>query len=352
MGIDVRPVTSRAARRAFIRFPWKIYPGRYAAWVPPLLAREEKRIDPARNPFFEHGSVELFLAYCERRVVGRIAAIENRLHNDFHDERVGFFGLFEAVDDVEVATALLDRAADWLRDRGLEQLRGPANFSTNEECGLLVANFEDPPAILMPFNPPYYADLLESWGLVKVKDLLAYKVQDDDVRVERLGRLGRLIERSGHDFHVRTLRPKRFEEEVALIHDLYNAAWERNWGFLPLTDAEIHHLAKELKPLLDPELALIGEVDGEPVGFALALPDVNQALRHLNGRLFPFGILKLLWHQRGIRRIRVVALGVRPEYRRRGLDALLYREIFRHGSRKGYRWAESSDAGFQALKGG
>ncbi len=341
MSLEVRPVTTRGERRTFIRFPWQIYPGRYPAWVPPLLAEERKRIDP-QNPFFEHGAVELFLAYRNGRPVGRIAAIENGQHNRFHNDRVGFFGLFESLDDSEVAGALLDAAAEWVRARDLDRLRGPTNFSTNEDCGLLVENFDDPPYVMMPYNPPYYEKLLTTWGLTKVKDLLAYQVRKAAFEHRRFERLQRLIQRSGAEIRVRSIDMKRFDDEVALVLDIYNSAWERNWGFVPMTDAEVAHMAKQLKPVVDPDLALIGEIDGEPAGFALALPDVNQAIRHANGRLFPFGLLKLLWHMRRINGIRVITLGLRPQYRRTGLASFFYVEIFKRGVSKGHTVAESS----------
>ncbi len=192
MPIEVEPASSSAERRTFRRFPWRIYPGRYEAWVPPLLTTERDRIDPETNPFFQHGEAELFLAYRDGRPVGRIAAIRNGLHNEVHDDRVGFFGFFESVRDQEVASALLDRAANWVRDRGLDRLRGPTSFSMNEECGLLVENFDDPPAILMPYNPPYYADLLEGWGLAKAKDLVAYEVTQEGFDQKRFERLERV----------------------------------------------------------------------------------------------------------------------------------------------------------------
>jgi GNAT superfamily N-acetyltransferase len=342
MSVEIRPVATSADRRRFLRLPWSIYPGRYPAWVPPLLREERQRIDPERSPFFEHGTVELLLAWRAGRPVGRIAAIENRLHNEFHGDRVGFFGLFESVDDPEVAGALLDAAAAWLRGRGLERMRGPVNFSTNDEAGLLVENFDDPPCILMTYNPPYYAGLLEGWGLRKAKDLLAYEGRSSEMDRDRRRRLERLLKRSRHEIRARSIDMKRFEEEVALVRDLYNAAWERNWGFVPMTDAEVEHMAKQLKSVIDPDLTLIGTVDGEPAGFALALPDVNQALRHANGRLFPFGIFKLLWHLRRVDRLRVVTLGLLPRHRRSGLDALFYWEIFGRGTDKGYHRAESS----------
>jgi hypothetical protein len=339
--VEVKPVETRAERRAFLNFPWQIYPGRYPAWVPPLLAEERKRIDP-RNPFFTHGSVQLFLAYRDGRVAGRIAAIENTLHNEFHSDRVGFFGLFESVHDPEVAGALLDRAAEWVAARGLDRLRGPTNFSTNDDCGLLVDNFVDPPYVMMTYNPPYYEELLTGWGLEKATDLLAYQVRYEELETPRLARIERAVKRASKDVRVRSIRMKRFNEEVALVRDLYNAAWERNWGFVPMNDAEVDYMAKQLKPVIDPDLALIGEVDGQPAGFALALPDVNQAIRHANGRLFPFGLFKLLWHMRRVQGIRVITLGLKEEFRGTAMAPLLYFEMFRRGSSKGHRVAESS----------
>jgi GNAT superfamily N-acetyltransferase len=325
-----------------VRFPWRIYPGRYPAWVPPLRVEERKRIDPKANPFFEHGAVELYLAYRDGEPVGRIAAIENTLHNKFHDEQIGFFGLFESVNDQKVADALLDAAAAWVRGRGLNGLRGPANFSTNEECGLQLDNFDSPPYVMMTYNPPYYVELLERWGMRKARDLLAYEVTYEEFDQRRFDRLEKLLGRFEIELSARSLDMKRFEQEVSLVRDLYNSAWERNWGFVPMTDAEVEHMAEQLKPVVDPDLALIGEANGEPVGFALALPDINQAIRHANGRLLPFGIFKLLWQMRRIGAIRIITLGVKERFRGSPLAALLYREIFERGSAKGYRRAESS----------
>lgn len=341
--VSIRPVESRRDLETFLRLPWSIYDGRYPHWVPPLLSEERKRLDPRRHPFFEHGAAAYFLALRSGQAVGRIAAIENRAHNEFHGDRVGFFGFFESADDPAVARALVETAAEWCRARGLGVLRGPANFSSNESCGLLIHGFDDPPAVLMPYNPPYYARLLEPLGFVKAKDLLAYRVTRETFPLERLSAaVNRVLSRVGERVRVRTLDMKRFDDEVLLVRDIYNAAWERNWGFVPMTEAEIRHLARELKPVIEPDLVFIGYVDGEPAGFALALPDVNQAIRHARGRLWPLGLVKILWHMRKIRRIRIITLGLKPEHRRTGLDGLFYRQIFLNGAAKGYTTAESS----------
>lgn len=342
MSVEISPVETGRGRRTFARLPWRIYPGRYPAWVPPLLSEERKRIDPKRNPFFGHGTVQLFLAHKDGQPAGRIAAIDNALHNEFHGEKVGFFGLFESIEDQEVASALLEKAADWARERGLDHLRGPVNFSTNEDCGLLIENFEEPPMIMMPFNPPYYPGLLEGWGLVKVKDLIAYKGLGSEFDLDRFERLEALVKRSGVDIRVRSLRMERFAEEVELVRELYNSAWEKNWGFVPMTDEEVDHMAKQLKPIVDPDLVLFAEINGETAGFALSLPDVNQAIRHCNGRLFPIGILKLLRGMRNIDGIRVITLGLKEEYRRTGLATFLYLETWRRGSANGHTWCECS----------
>jgi GNAT superfamily N-acetyltransferase len=341
MALSVRPVETGRELRAFLRLPWSIYPGRYPHWVPPLLAEERKRLDRRRHPFFEHGDAAFFLAWSRGRPVGRIAAIENRLHNEFHGERVGFFGFFECADDPEAAAALVEAAADWCRRRNLTALRGPVQYSMNEVCGLLVDGFDDPPVVLMPYNPPYYLRLLEAAGFRKAKDLVAYEVDRPGFVLDRLNRL---LERAArrHAIRIRALDERRFDDEIALLRDIYNASWERNWGFVPMTDREIEAMARELRRIWDPRLAFVGEVGGVPAGFALALPDVHQAIRHANGRWLPFGWARVWWHLRRIDRIRIFVLGVRPEYRRTGLDGLFYRQFFLNGVEAGYRRAESS----------
>lgn len=339
--VEVRPVRGPGELNRFIRFPWRIYAGD-PAWVPPLIADMKMVLDRQKHPFHRHAEVEYFLAWRGGEPVGRIAAAINHLHNEFHEERTGVFGFFETVADEAVAEALLKAAEDWLRDRGMDRIRGPFSFSTNEEAplGLLVEGFETPPMVMMGHAPSYYARLIEASGYVKEKDLLAYYI-DDQKPPERLVRGVERLQRA-EGIRVRPLSMSRFRDEVRIIKEIYNSAWERNWGFVPMTDEEFAHLAKQLRPIVDPNLCLIAEVDGEPVGFALALPDFNQVLRRLNGRLFPVGLLKLLWYRRKIDGLRVLTLGLKPGYRRKGLDAMMYLRIFEAGTRAGYVRAECS----------
>lgn len=338
----VAPVRDRATVERFIRFPWTIYADD-EAWVPPLLADVRRVLDPS-HPFHDHADVQCFLALDGDEVVGRIAAVVNRAYNDFHEARVGFIGLFEAVDDPSVASALLETASTWLSERGMTEAMGPFNLSTNDELyspGVLLTGLEHSPFLLMGHTPAYYQDLFEAAGWEKAKDLLCYWLEGD-TPPNRLVRAMERMERSTEGLRIRQMDLKQLDREVGIIKEVYNSAWERNWGFTPLTDAEIEHLAKDLKPIVDPRFALIAEIHDEPIGFALALPDYNQALKHVNGRLFPLGIFKLLWYRRKIDRLRVVTLGLKPDHRQRGIDALLYLRIFQNAVATGQNRGEAS----------
>ena len=341
-GVEVRPIAGRRERAAFIGLPWRIYAGD-PVWVPPLRHDVRKLIDPRRHPFHRHADVACFLAWRDGRPVGRIAAILNRAHVEFHDESVGFFGLFETVDDRAVASALLETAERWLAERGMHAIRGPFNLSTNDELysgGVLIEGFGSPPLVMMAHSPRYYPGLLEQAGYRKCKDLLAYWLAGDEP-AERLTRSkDRLLQRAG--ITIRPIDLDRFAAEVATVQDIYNDAWERNWGFVPMTEPEIHHMARQLRPVVHPQLCAIAEFGGEPVGFALGLPDFNQALRRIDGRLFPLGLLKLLWYRRKIDAARVLTLGVKPEHRHKGLDALLILHLWTEGVRAGYAKGECS----------
>lgn len=353
--VHVTPVRTAADRRAFIALPFRLHRG-HAHWVPPLRSEVAALINPRKHPFHAHAAVELFLARnAAGRVVGRVAAIRNQLHEETHHEPVGFFGLFECERDQDVATALLDAAADWLRERGLTAMRGPANFSSNEDWGLLVDGFDRDPSIMMPYNPPYYAALLEGAGFHKAKDVVAYELNADMMGVpagateaeaaayipERLRNFERLA-RERYGVVVRPFDKSNFDAEVKRIRDLYNDAWEANWGFVPFTEDEFDHLAKQLKPVADFDLIAFVEVKGETAGFAIALPDLNQALKPMNGRLFPIGWAKGLWYGRRINALRVLTLGVLPQYRKTGAAELLYLYLFRTGLRKKMRSGEFS----------
>lgn len=338
--LTVQRLERGSSLRAFIGLPWAVNAGD-PHWVPPLRMTVRTLLDRKRHPFHRHAEVEYFLARRGERVVGRVAAIVNHLHNEFHDERTGFFGFFEVLEDPRAARELLDHAAAWLKERGMESMRGPMSFSTNEEVGVLVEGFDTPPTLLMAHNPPYYDRLLEGAGMRKEKDLLAYWHQGGQPTDRLLRGSERIAARAG--VTIRTLDMKRFREEVELIQDIYNSAWSRNWGFVPMTEAEIAFMARELRPVVDPDLCLFAEVDGRAVGFSLALPDVNVALKKLpSGRLLPFGWLRLLIELRRIRSFRVITLGLRPGYQHSGIGAGLYLRTWSEGLRKGYRGAEAS----------
>lgn len=338
--VDVRPVRTPSDRRAFIELPYRLYRDD-PHWVPPLRRDVAELMDPARHPFYQHASAEFFVARdAGGRVVGRIAAVRNDLHEKTHDESVGFFGFFETERDSAVVSALLEAASAWLSERGLSVMRGPASLSLNEECGLLVDGFDSAPMVMMPYNPPWYAELLEQYGLTPAKDLVAYE-RDTGPPPDRLLRMEQTVaERYG--VTVRPLDKRHFWDEIERIRTIYNAAWERNWGFVPMTEAEFNHVAKQMKPIADMDFVAFAEVHGKLAGFALALPDVNQALRHMGGRLLPFGWLKGLWHGRKIDAVRVLTLGILPEFRRTGAAEMLYLYLIRTARRKGLRHAEFS----------
>lgn len=341
-GVGVREVAGRADLERFLKFPWKIYEDD-PLWVPPLLSDVRAALNPAKHPFHEHADVALFLARRGSTVVGRIAAVVNRAHNEFHGDTLGFFGLFESTDDQGVADALLTTAEDWLRARGMTAAQGPMNLSTNEEVcspGVLIDGFHRPPALMMAHTPAYYAQLITRAGYAKAKDLLAYWFESE-VTPPRLQRAYDRLLRDGR-VKLRSLDVRRFDAEVETVRDIYNSAWERNWGFVPMTGAEITHMAKQLKPVVEPKLCAFAEVDGEPVGFVLGLPDFNVALKHVNGRLFPFGVAKLLWYKRRIAHCRTITLGLKPGFRGRGLDALLIAHLFMEARKVGIWKGECS----------
>ena len=294
-------------------------------------------LTPSKNPFFEHAQAQYFLAHADGRTVGRIAAIKNDAHTREHGDKVGFYGFFECVNDPTVARMLFDAAAGWLRERGFRVLRGPMSPSINDECGLLVEGFDTPPTLMMPHNPAYYVGLHDAYGFTKARDLLAFESTSSEMP-ERIARAATVLAERKR-ITLRPLSMKRFKQEVELVKALYNQAWEKNWGFVPLTEAEIDHLAKQLKPIVVADLVCFAEREGKVIGFAVALPDLNVALKHNpSGRLY--GLPKILWYSRNITRIRILLLGTLKEYRMTGVDALMYHWIWAKGTARGYNWGE------------
>jgi GNAT superfamily N-acetyltransferase len=340
----IREIAPGESLKPFIDLSWTMNRGD-PHWVPPLRMSVRNALDRGKHPFHAHAEVAYFLAERGGRPVGRIAAIANRLHNEFHSDRVGFFGLFECEDDPGTAAALLDAAGAWLRARGFSSMRGPMNFSTNEEVaspGVLIDGFDTPPVFMMTHNPRYYDGLLAGNGMSPSKDLVAFWM-DSPEQIQYRGRemVDRILKRE--QATVRPLDLKRFDEDLARIKEVYNSAWSLNWGFVPMTDAEFDHLAREFRPVVDPDLCLIAEVRGEPVGFSLALPNLNEAIRHLpDGRLFPFGWARFLWHRRKIDSMRVLTLGFKPRYQRSGLGVAFYMRTFDTGIERGYTRGEAS----------
>jgi GNAT superfamily N-acetyltransferase len=345
-GIEISAVASGSDLREFVGLPFRIYAAD-KDWAPPLKSDVRWMLDTVKNPFWKHAQRTLFLARREGKVVGRIAAIVDEEHNRVHEEKIGFFGFFESEDDRDVAIALFRAAEAAVAEMlpGCERLRGPVNPSLNDECGALVPAESDPgvPFIMMTYNPAYYLDLFAAAGYAKVKDLVAILAPVDDRSFERLKRVTDIVKkREKGRAIVRQIRMDRFDDDLAIVKDLYNRSWEKNWGFVPMTSDEIDAMAKKLKPILYPPWVLFVELDGKPVGFHLALPDYNLVLKELGGSLFPFGWLKFLLLKKKIDRVRTLALGILPEYRRRGFDALLYFEAVKEGVRLKYTAAEFS----------
>lgn len=341
--VAVTPVRTGAEKMAFIRMAYAIYRDD-PNWVAPLEMERKDFLDARKNPFLEFGEVELFLARRGGQVVGRIAAVKDPRYNEFHGMNEGFFGLFECVNDAGVARALLDAASEWLQARGFKTVLGPMNFSTNQEVGLLVDGFS-PPAIMTTYNPPYYAALLEACGFTKAKDLWSFELSSSAEPPEKVVRIAEKI-RQREGIVVRPVNLQKLQAEVALLKDVYNSAWEKNWGFVPMTDREFDNLAMEMKKIVRPELVLIAEVKGEPVAFSITLPDANQALKAAHGRLttfgLPIGLVKLALAMRKISRLRLITLGIKEGYRRRGIDAILYLDTLRNARQLGYEGGEIS----------
>lgn len=342
--VTVRPVRSSSDRTAFLDLPYRHYRGEQN-FVPPLRMDQAGVLNAKKNPFFEHGAIELFLAEQAGRPVGRIAAIENGQHLAKYADGNGFFGFFESVDDYAVAEALLDAASTWLKGRGLTGVRGPTNPTMNDVAGLLVDGFHRPPAILLPYNKPFYEGFLLRYGFRRAMTMWAYYVHEAYINAPRMARGAEIVRRRQPSLTIRPLDRSRFADEIRAAMDIYNVAWAENWGHVPYTMHEATHLANELKPVLEDDLFLFVEDAGRPVAFSASLPNLNRALAHLpNGRLFPTGLPKLLARAKlgGVYEIRMALMGILPEYRGRGIDALLIHQTIVNGQARDYEACEMS----------
>lgn len=342
--VVINKVKNEAEKDKFIKFPWKIYKGD-ENWVPPLLFDVKKNLDTKRNPFYKHSEIELFLAYRNGEICGRIAAITNEHHNKFHNDKAGFFGFFESVNDPSVSNELFKSAEGFLKSKGKDTMRGPVNPSTNDEVGLLIKGYDKPPVILMTYNPQYYSALTENYGFTKAKDIYAYLVNESVSKDEKImGKLRRVsdIVQKKEKIKIRTMDLSDFKNELKRVKEVYNNAWSYNWGFVPMTDEEFDFLSESLKPIVDKDLVYFAEVNSKPVAFSLAIPDMNIVFKKINGRIFPFGIIKILLGRKKIHRIRLITLGVIPEYQKKGIEAIFIKNTIENGMSKGYNQAEIS----------
>ncbi len=335
------PVKTKKELASFIDFPHELHKNE-ANYVPELFIAQKDLL--TTHPFLKHSSLQPFLAKnAEGKIVGRIAAILNTNHNTFNNVTDGFFGFFDCVNDQEVANKLFETASDWVKQKGANRLVGPANPSTNETCGLQVKGFKYRPMVMMPYNPPYYVDLVEKAGFHKQVDLFAYGWQGASYSDRSLKLLARLKERlAGKGIVIRNINMKNFKQEAAALREVYNHAWDKNLGFFPMTNEEFDYTAKDLKMILDPDFAVLAEKDGKIVGFGVAIPDINSILQTIKkGRLLPTGIFKLLFNKSKVRGIRIMLLGVVEGYRKLGIEACLYGSIIEKYRDKGLDYAEA-----------
>jgi GNAT superfamily N-acetyltransferase len=356
--LEIKPAVTSRERKAFLQLPWLVN-GAYPNWIPPLRQNQEELVNYRPHPFYKTAEVQTFVAWQHGQPIGRIAAIANRAHNAQYKDQLGFFGFFDCIDDQPAAHGLFDAAREWLRARGLTSIRGPVNPSLNYECGLLIDGFQTPPTFMMTHNPPYYQRLVESYGFSKVDDMVAFWGHMDMVKTLDK-KLGFINEESRKRFNVnlRRLDRRRFNEEVRLFLDIYNRSLVGTWGFVPMSDEEVEHMAASLKYLIAPEMTAIVEVDGQPIGATFAMLDYNPRIKQTDGKLFPFGFLRLLYNKKAIKRIRVISTNVLPEYQKWGLGlvvlAHLLPSLYEWGIEEvEFSWVlESNHLSYKTLKRG
>lgn len=341
--MEIIEANSGRDKKRFIDFPHDLYAGD-PNYVPEIYLGQKELLDEKKNPFFQHSKAQLYLAVREGKVIGRIAAIRNNEYNKFTGTNAGFFGFFDVIEEYDVARKLLDTAVAWLLKEGLDHLLGPTNFTTNDVAGVLVDGFDRPPVVMMAYNKTYYPEFLERYGMTGQMDLLAYHVTEEQANfksVRLAGMIEQRLEKKG--ITIRKVNMKKFREELINVREVYKKAWDKNWGFVPPTDAEFDRIAAEMKLIMDPDFALLAEHEGKVVAFALAIPDVNTIIRTIKkGRLLPTGIFKLLFQKKKIKRLRIILLGVLEDYRKMGIEGVFYARIISRGLEKGYTEAEAS----------
>lgn len=339
--MTIDEVKEKKGLKAFITLPFTIYRDN-PNWVPPLNSDMVKMFSPKDNPFWDHARCKIFLARDNGRTVGRVVALVDDMHIKTHNEQAGFFGFYESVNDQAVANGLYDAAGKWLKDQGMEVMRGPMNPSVNDEIGFLVKGFDSPPVIMMTYTPEYYLALAEHYGFTNAMNLYAYYQMTAAGMPDKVQRVVEVIKRRNKNAVLRTCDMKNLRAEVEKIKKIYNRAWSKNWGAVPMTDREFDTLVDRLKPLVVPELIAFVEINGEAVGVAVGVPDYNQVLRHLGGKLYPFGIFKFLYYKGKIDQCRLLILGIQFEYQTMGLDALLYWQIYQGAQKLGFKGGEFS----------
>jgi len=346
MSIEIREAKTKKEVKDFIKFAWQIYRNDQELnkhWVPPLIPDYIKTLDQQKYPLWDHADRALFTAWQDGKMVGTIAAIENQRHNMIHEDKVGFWGFFECINDQKVANALFDKAKEWLQAKGLNSMRGPISPSLNDQCGMLTIGYDSSPVFLMLYNPPYYNDLTKNYGHFLEQELVAWYIDQNKIDKKRLHRIGELVLKR-EKVKLRHINMKDFQNEIKRIKDIYNAAWEKNWGFVPMTDKEFDTLADGFSQVADPDLIyIIEDAENKPVAFSLSLPDMNIPFKHVNGNPFtPWGLVKYFWYKRKINMVRTITMGVVPAYRNKGLDSIMNSEIIKVGEKKGIFASEMS----------
>lgn len=334
-------VTTGEERKKFIDFLYSHYEGD-EHFIPPLRMDQKKLINTKKNPYFENAEMALFIAECNGEIAGRISAVVDHRYNNEHGTKTGHFGFFECIDDQQAADLLFRVALDWLRDKGMKDVLGPASPGMMDMIGFLVEGFDKDPYIMMPYSKPYYEKLVLNAGFEPSMDLLAFLVEEKDVDMDRVNRATDIVYKRNPSLKIRPVNLKKIDEEIEIVRYIYNLAWKDNWGFIPLTKKELKGLAAEFKLILDTDFAHVAEMDGKPVAFSIALLDYNQLFKTMNGKLFPFGFLKILFQKKKIKQIRTMLMGVLPEYRGRGIDALLHQKSIQNGPARDIRTSEIS----------